>query len=823
MILTSTALSFILLSVGLTACGWKFLSAFQASRSTEPPSKIGSLLSSLFFIGAGYNLILGFGSLFISKSPLGLFILLALSYAALTALAILSVYTLYYIFRPDDSPRPLLVALGLMGCAGLILNSPFITFCLLTISFLATFYIFFKLFRSSTGTLKGLSLTFSTITLFGVVHAALQFCVSSQLFNTASLSITDLVLIALLGTAFLLACIETLPMKGAIGIFLALLGWWAIVQSEPATETAGLNNPQEIWSFAIQAIALWGIWFGFKMAHKHGGFKTALGKAINLFTLGLAIQILAHNFYYFYVFFLNTETPFPSPVDIGYIGSAILYLIATVFLGRALLINYNLKAIRGKFWGVLLFVITFSLGCSTLWPGYLLDWNQPMKVVLDIAYPLIESLGLAILLLIYLSKEKKYETAKNPLFLIALALFIQYTADAAYSYMLDSGMWPDGSVGDILYLSAYFLMAVALIRLGNHQTETTPAITDADYELIKSDSAVIPPKTVGSPANWPLRGAIALFAIFLSWWVMLYFNFEGNVAKIGSSLWTDIYSLIILLGVWFGFRQARKTGLKTNLGKAISCFTLGLFLQSAGGVIYGFYVNWLSVPIPYPSFADIGWFGSIIFYVLGAIFLVKTLGTHQILSTFSGKLKLILPAIIAFSFYWLAVMQAGYTFNWQEPLKTFLDIAYSVIGASYVTIGMLSFFITKHAHSIITRKQILLVLVALGTQFLSDTNFIYQTTKGTWIDGSYGDLLLLTSYFLMGTALIKLDSKSQAANHLPVDPYVKLQHPTSRLASRVKRPNIYSKALAEFISIRSKNRSKKKSNASGTYYDVSKL
>lgn len=202
MTITTTSVAFILLSLGLGICGWRFLRAFQKS-GAELGGRIGFLLV-LFLFGFAIQtgIILGVGTLFFAESPVGLRGVLIAANTFLTLLAILGVYMSYYIFWPRFSPLPLAAATLLIGAAALVFaltipfqpfltlsgsiewNMPFplalTTFYLLLISIGAQFYIFARLFfRAESREIKTLSFFLALLALGGVVDQFVRFFILS--------------------------------------------------------------------------------------------------------------------------------------------------------------------------------------------------------------------------------------------------------------------------------------------------------------------------------------------------------------------------------------------------------------------------------------------------------------------------------------------------------------------------------------------------------------------------------------------------------------------------------------------------------------------
>jgi len=195
MVITTTAVAFILLSLGLGVCGFWFWKAFQKSGGN---SKIGILLSSFIFASSFQNGIIGLGALIFSTNPEGLYSILLISQVFLLIHALLGIYVVYYIFFPQKSS---LLAMSVLGSFGLIMifmtireyplgvitpqNSIFwpasfilslITFLVLLVSIGSFFYIFARLFLDSkTKDTRIIALVLSILALGGIVSTFFRF------------------------------------------------------------------------------------------------------------------------------------------------------------------------------------------------------------------------------------------------------------------------------------------------------------------------------------------------------------------------------------------------------------------------------------------------------------------------------------------------------------------------------------------------------------------------------------------------------------------------------------------------------------------------
>ncbi|MDO8638013.1 MAG: hypothetical protein Q7R43_00430, partial [Candidatus Daviesbacteria bacterium] len=162
----------------------------------------------------------------------------------------------------------------------------------------------------------------------------------------------------------------------------------------------------------------------------------------------------------------------------------------------------------------------------------------------------------------------------------------------------------------------------------------------------------------------------------------------------------------------------------------------------------------LKVEIPYPSLADIGFFGSVPFYVIGMIYIAKASGSRFSLNTITNKLQVvIIPTIILVASYLLFLR--NYQFDFSNPLQIFLDFGYPFGEALYISIAILAYFLTRKLLGGVMKNRVLLLIGAFVVQYLADFNFLYQNSHGTWINGGYGDYIYFVAYFIMTLGLIQ--------------------------------------------------------------------
>jgi len=253
--------------------------------------------------------------------------------------------------------------------------------------------------------------------------------------------------------------------------------------------------------------------------------------------------------------------------------------------------------------------------------------------------------------------------------------------------------------------------------------------------------------------------SVILFVVLALWWVVisLVWNNESVQANL---IWGASYQLMAILGVIFGFIVSKSWGgRKSVMGKTVLFFSIGLLLQVFGQTVFSIY-NFLGVELPYPSLADVGYFLSIPFYIYATILLAKASGASLSLKFIHKKIQaVIIPVIVLIASY--VVFLRGYEFDWSSALsslRVLLDFGYPLGQALYVSLAVLVLVLSKDLLGGVMRSKVLIIVFALAIQYAADYNFLFQAYNGSWVNGSYGDLIYLFAYFIMALALINLGS-----------------------------------------------------------------
>ncbi len=254
--------------------------------------------------------------------------------------------------------------------------------------------------------------------------------------------------------------------------------------------------------------------------------------------------------------------------------------------------------------------------------------------------------------------------------------------------------------------------------------------------------------------NRPTQIALIGFVFFTIWW--LYLRFSTTPDNLQNQLFAAVYGVMALWGGLWGLQASQNWGgFKSVMGRALMMFALGLLLQEFGQLTYSYYIYFSQIEIPYPSIGDIGYFGSIPCYIYGVWLIAKASGVRiSLKSTKSLMVALAIPTLMVSIGYYLFLL--GYEFDWSSPLVIFLDFGYPLAQAIYVSLAILTYLLSLKVLGGIMKSKILLILLALIIQFLSDYVFLYQVIHEGWYAGGFNDYMYLSSYTLMSISLFYL-------------------------------------------------------------------
>lgn len=228
---------------------------------------------------------------------------------------------------------------------------------------------------------------------------------------------------------------------------------------------SGLKELQinKFWGIGINFIPLFGGIFGLFTAKHWGGFKSAVGKGLIYLSLGLISWSLGNWVWSYYNFFLNSNIPYPSFADVGYIVAIPLWVIGTYQLSKATGVSYGLKRKVGQIYLLVLPIVVLALSYYLLVTiargGSITSGGGLLKVFFDFAYPVGDAIIITIAFLVYgLSLKYLGGRFKWPVLITLFGFVLMFLADFSFSYTTTLGTYYDGHINNLLFITALFAM-----------------------------------------------------------------------------------------------------------------------------------------------------------------------------------------------------------------------------------------------------------------------------------------------------------------------------------------------------------------------------
>jgi hypothetical protein len=255
----------------------------------------------------------------------------------------------------------------------------------------------------------------------------------------------------------------------------------------------------------------------------------------------------------------------------------------------------------------------------------------------------------------------------------------------------------------------------------------------------------------------------AFFVAFTAYWA--YLLATGHKAGDPNYWYSFLFGLIPLFGGIAGMiKSGIWGGLRSTLGKAVFFISFGLALWGFGESIWSYYNFFKNVPAPYPSVADVGFAPSIFFWILGTGFLASATGAWFAFKR-SHKAKafaILVPILLLIPSYYVQIKLArGGTLvpQGETALKTVLDIAYPFGDFLALVFAAIVFALSYRVFGGLYRRAAVFILAGLGTMYIADSVFSYTTTKGTYYNADWGDLLLSLGLTLMTYGVLAFATK----------------------------------------------------------------
>ncbi len=251
--------------------------------------------------------------------------------------------------------------------------------------------------------------------------------------------------------------------------FVLMTVWWVLLNYAGVFYFESIDQQREIFAASYGLLALVGGLLGLYVCSLWGGFNSLVGKIVGFLSLGLLAQEFGQLSYSYYSVFLGIEVPYPSVGDIGFFGSIPLYILGSYYLVKLVsksATNKNTSGSVVNLISILVPLVILFITYISLLHGYGFDTENLLAGVLAFSYPLFQTVYVSLALIaFYRTRYALMGYMHRGVVFLLSALVFQYFADFLFLYKEHRELYITGGVTDFVYLSAYFLMSLAIVNL----------------------------------------------------------------------------------------------------------------------------------------------------------------------------------------------------------------------------------------------------------------------------------------------------------------------------------------------------------------------
>jgi len=264
---------------------------------------------------------------------------------------------------------------------------------------------------------------------------------------------------------------------------------------------------------------------------------------------------------------------------------------------------------------------------------------------------------------------------------------------------------------------------------------------------------------------------LILFVLLFIFWVWI--NAQGLQEGMINNLFGLVYPFVSFIAGLYGIRLSLSKwgGYKTVVGRGVLFLALGLLAEVFGQWAWSFYVIILGVEIPYPSIADIGYFLIVPFYSYAMYNFAIAAGAKFNLKNYVGKIQaIVIPILMIGVAYFLFLRNIDVDFS--SALRTFLDFGYPTFEAIAISIGILTYSLSRGILGGVMRSRILYLIWALVAQYVTDYTFLYQVGIETYYNAGVVDLMYTISLTIMALGVISFSYTYDTAESMGTSPKI---------------------------------------------------
>lgn len=244
--------------------------------------------------------------------------------------------------------------------------------------------------------------------------------------------------------------------------FAVVAAWWLQIFASGTVET----DQNYLFGLLYAFIALGGGVYGLVISKRWGGFKSAVGRGIIFFSLGLLGEWFGQTVWSYYNLVARVEVPYPSIADLGYFSIIPFYALGMLSFAKAAGAKFSLRSIRGKLVLILVPLVAVGVSYFLFLRNLEVDLSSPIRTFLDFGYPLGEAITISIALItLQLSRGVLGGLMRTRILYLIFALVVQYLTDYTFLYRVAAETYYNADIVDLMYATSFTIMAIGLSSL----------------------------------------------------------------------------------------------------------------------------------------------------------------------------------------------------------------------------------------------------------------------------------------------------------------------------------------------------------------------
>lgn len=209
---------------------------------------------------------------------------------------------------------------------------------------------------------------------------------------------------------------------------------------------------------------------GIQKSQLWGGWKSAIGKSLITLSCGLISWGCGMIIWNYYLFFTNTQVPYPSLADFFFILIWILWTHSMVQISKATGAKYGFRKIGGKTLALILAIAVVLLSYYLLFKiarqGQLDLTGSLLSNLLAFLYPLGDiSILLTSVLVLGLSYKFLGGQYRMPVLILFAGFILNYVADIIFVFTTTQGTYFNGHISDFLYVVMLFILSMGISKM----------------------------------------------------------------------------------------------------------------------------------------------------------------------------------------------------------------------------------------------------------------------------------------------------------------------------------------------------------------------